>query len=39
VLKHLHRLWGFHVHLESIKDGEVVNRQSCPPAPEAEPPS
>lgn len=32
VLKHLHRLWGFDVYLESVTpDGEVTNRFSCPP--------
>ena len=37
VLKHLHRLWSFDVHLEAVKDGNLVSRHSCPPSPEAEP--
>eukprot|EP00747_Dinoflagellata_sp_TGD_P147413 gnl/TRDRNA2_/TRDRNA2_176816_c0_seq2.p1 gnl/TRDRNA2_/TRDRNA2_176816_c0~~gnl/TRDRNA2_/TRDRNA2_176816_c0_seq2.p1 ORF type:complete len:228 (-),score=28.28 gnl/TRDRNA2_/TRDRNA2_176816_c0_seq2:278-961(-) len=28
VLKHLHRLWGFDVHLDSLDNGTVVERQS-----------
>ena len=36
VLKHLHRLWGFPVHLESAWNDEVVEIASCP-ATEAEP--
>src|SRR5690554_1919591 len=31
VLKHLHQLWGFDVHLESVMNGEVVARYHCPP--------
>jgi spore cortex formation protein SpoVR/YcgB (stage V sporulation) len=31
VLKHLHRLWGFPVRLESVRDDEVVARSACPP--------
>lgn len=30
VLKHLHRLWGFDVHLESVEGEAVVQRFSCP---------
>jgi spore cortex formation protein SpoVR/YcgB (stage V sporulation) len=30
VLKHLHRLWGFPVHLESSWGDEVVATSSCP---------
>ncbi|GAA5130082.1 SpoVR family protein [Alloalcanivorax gelatiniphagus] len=30
VLRHLHRLWGFDVHLESIDNGTVVERLSMP---------
>ncbi|ASK33008.1 SpoVR family protein [Alloalcanivorax mobilis] len=30
VLRHLHRLWGFDVHLESIDNGAVVERLSMP---------
>ena len=32
VLKHLHRLWGFPVHLESTWGDEVISRVSCPQA-------
>ena len=31
VLRHLHRLWQFDVHLDSIENGEVVERTSMPP--------
>lgn len=34
VLKHLHRLWGFDVHLESMQDDALINRQHIPPRPE-----
>lgn len=45
VMKHLHRLWGFDVHLESICDGKVTARYTCddatlqekPTEPEEEP--
>ena len=30
VLKHVHLLWGFPVHMESLTDGRVVARQSVP---------
>jgi spore cortex formation protein SpoVR/YcgB (stage V sporulation) len=30
VLKHLHRLWGFPVHLESVLDDAVISKTSCP---------
>ena len=30
VLKHLHLLWGFPVHLESVCDGEETELRSCP---------
>ncbi len=30
VLKHLHFLWGFDIHLETYKDERMVKRQSCP---------
>ena len=34
VLKHVHRLWGFPVHLESVdQNNEVMDRFQCPPAP------
>ncbi len=31
VLKHLHQLWGFDVHLHSIQDDEVTASYHCPP--------
>jgi len=31
VLKHLHSLWGFDVHLKSVSDGEVTATYHCPP--------
>ncbi|WP_328188033.1 SpoVR family protein [Marinobacter sp. OP 3.4] len=31
VLKHVHRLWGFDVHLESVDEGTVVAEYHCPP--------
>ena len=31
VMKHLHRLWGFDVHLQSIQDGRVTATYHCPP--------
>lgn len=32
VLRHLHRLWGFDVHLESVSpDGTLVKSFACPP--------
>jgi stage V sporulation protein R len=30
VLRHLHRLWGFPVHLESVTNDQVVSKTSCP---------
>jgi len=30
VLKHLHRLWGFDVHLQSIQDDKLVNTHHMP---------
>jgi stage V sporulation protein R len=30
VLRHIHRLWGFDVHLESIDDGTLVEEYHCP---------
>ncbi len=29
VLKHMHRLWRFDVHLESVRDGQAVNTYHC----------
>lgn len=31
VIRHVHRLWGFDVHLESVEDGTVVEEFHCPP--------
>ena len=31
VLRHLHRLWGFDVHLHSVEDGKTVASWHCPP--------
>ena len=31
VLRHVHRLWGFDVHLESVDDDTVVAKHHCPP--------
>lgn len=31
VLKHVHRLWGFDVHLLSVDQDEVVEEYHCPP--------
>ncbi|MBQ0782621.1 MAG: SpoVR family protein [Amphritea sp.] len=37
VLKHVHRLWGFEVHLESVSPkGEVIDDLHCPPKPAVE---
>jgi spore cortex formation protein SpoVR/YcgB (stage V sporulation) len=37
VLKHLYRLWGFPVRLESVSDGEAVEIRTCPePEPETD---
>jgi stage V sporulation protein R len=33
VLRHLHRLWKFDVHLESVENGTVVSHHSMPPEP------
>ena len=30
VLRHLHRLWGFPVHLESVTNDQVVSKTTCP---------
>ncbi len=34
VLRHLHRLWQFDVHLESVENGSVISRYSMPPTQE-----
>lgn len=31
VLKHLHRLWGFDIHLNSVRDNEIQSSYHCPP--------
>lgn len=36
MLKHVHRLWGFPVHLESLQDDEVKDTRHCPEAPKQE---
>jgi spore cortex formation protein SpoVR/YcgB (stage V sporulation) len=36
VLKHLHQLWGFDVHLDSVQDGEISASYRCPPEEEDE---
>ena len=30
VLKHLHQLWGFDIHIDSISNGKVTNSAHCP---------
>ncbi|MCA6064226.1 SpoVR family protein [Thalassolituus marinus] len=30
VMKHLHLLWGFDIHLETFKGERLIKRQSCP---------
>jgi len=34
VLKHLHRLWGFDIHLQSIKDDQLMQTEHMPPRTE-----
>lgn len=36
VLKHIHRLWGFDVHLSAVDGDETVAEYHCPPRPENE---
>jgi stage V sporulation protein R len=31
VLKHLHRLWGFDIHLETLQGDKLINTQHVPP--------
>ncbi len=31
VIKHVHRLWGFDVHLHSMEGGEIMQSFHCPP--------
>ncbi len=33
VLKHIHRLWGFDVHLHSVQDDHITHSFHCPPIP------
>ncbi len=33
VLKHLHKLWGFDIHLESVQGDTVTASYHCPPEP------
>jgi len=30
VMKHLHYLWGFNIHLETYQNDHMVKRLSCP---------
>ncbi len=34
VMRHLHRLWGFDIHLLSLQDDEIIESRSCPPKEE-----
>ncbi|MEH6624987.1 MAG: SpoVR family protein [Motiliproteus sp.] len=34
MLKHLHRLWGFDIHLESVRNDQIMTTQHCPIATE-----
>ncbi len=37
VLKHIHRLWGFEVHLESVSpEGSIIDEHHCPLRPQTE---
>lgn len=36
VLKHIHRLWGFDIHLHSVCDDKVMQTFHCPPKKELE---
>ncbi|MBU1284194.1 MAG: SpoVR family protein, partial [Gammaproteobacteria bacterium] len=36
VLKHLHRLWGFNIHLEMYQGEQLIGTQHVPPKHEAE---
>ncbi len=36
VLKHIHRLWGFDVHLHSVTDDKITQSFHCPPKIETE---
>ncbi|WP_347332019.1 SpoVR family protein [Marinimicrobium locisalis] len=33
VIRHLHRLWGFDVHLHSMEGGKIAQSFHCPPIP------
>ncbi len=34
ILKHIHQLWGFDVHLHSLEGDSIEQRFSCPPKEE-----
>ncbi len=34
MLKHLHRLWQFDIHLESVSNDAVIKTEHCPPRPD-----
>ena len=36
VLKHLHRLWGFNIHLEMYQGDQLIGTQHVPPQHDAE---
>ena len=36
ILKHIHRLWGFDVHLHSVDNKKVTQSFYCPPKPDPE---
>jgi len=36
VLKHIHRLWGFDVHLHSVDGDDICQSFTCPPPQEQE---
>lgn len=38
VLKHVHHLWGFDVHLHSMQEDNITASYRCPPQPERTPP-
>ncbi|MCY1499136.1 hypothetical protein D9M68_331440 [compost metagenome] len=35
MLKHLHRLWGFDIHLETLQGDQIVHTQHMPPKGES----
>ena len=36
VLKHVHQLWGFDVHLHSVQDDKITKSFHCPPKPDTD---